>query len=70
MSRKDAEVQKRKSSTSFGVRYYTVQYRDTGVRQKVHVDHLRLHPRSNQLPTQQLVQDEPNLEPRDVAGSN
>ncbi|XP_062521453.1 uncharacterized protein K02A2.6-like [Corticium candelabrum] len=53
-----------------GERYYTVQYTDTGVRQKVHVDHLRLHTRSNQLPTQQLVQDEPDLEPRDVAGSN
>ena len=44
-----------------GERYYTVQYTDTGVRQKIHVDHLRLHPRSNQLPTQQLVQDEPDL---------
>ncbi|XP_062503373.1 uncharacterized protein LOC134180273 [Corticium candelabrum] len=54
----------------FGERYYTVQYTDAGVRQKVHVDHLRLHPRSNQLPTQQLVQDEPDLEPRDVEGSN
>ena len=51
-------------------RYYTVQYTDTEVRQKVHVDHLRLQPRSHQLPTQQLVQDEPDLEPRDVAGSN
>ena len=53
-----------------GERYYTVQYTDTGVRQKVHVDHLRLHPRSNQLPTQQLVQGEPDLEPGDVAGSS
>ena len=34
------------------------------------MDHLRLHLRSNQLPTQQLVQDEPDLKPRDVAGSN
>ena len=51
-------------------RYYTVQYTDTGVRQKVHVDHLRLHPRSNQLPTQQIVQNEPDIEPRDVTGSN
>ena len=53
-----------------GERYYTVQYTDTGVRQTVYVDHLRLQPLSNQLPTQQLVQDEPALEPRDVAGSN
>ena len=34
------------------------------------MDALRLHPQSNQLPTQQQVQDEPDLEPRDVAGSN
>ena len=53
-----------------GERYYTVQYTDTGVRQKVHVDHLRPHPRSNLLPTQQLVQDELDLEPRHAAGSN